>query len=678
MLAGHYHLIAPINNVSLGSYREGASGLRRHISIYIFLIHFFILTGIAGLYRCFLATQSELLSVADYFKVFFLGITFDFTVAVYTFFPLAIVLLIFNRRSLEKATFRRTLISILAFELFVALFTAVSEFMFFGEFNDRFNFIAVDYLVYTNEVLRNIWESYRLVQISISIIVITVVVSYFFYKKVFKRHPVNPLPGKEKAIFISVYTLVFALLVQFVNENQLLSALQTADSILLSKNGFHSLFAAYRNNEISFDKYYPTLDAKEAIRIVHSALESADHEAYEQQSSDVKEDEYSVVRNIVASGPPEKKNVVLVLMESLSAKYLGAYGNTQSLTPNLDKLTEQGLFLERAYSTGTRTVRGIEAVALSIPPTPGQSIVRRPAGTGLFNIGTVFKQYGYENKFIYGGNALFDNMGTFFSGNGFEVVDKGLFTSEEIHFDNAWGVCDEDLFNKVISEADASYAKKTPFFSFVLTTSNHRPYTYPLNKIDIPSGSGRDGAIKYSDYAIGEFLKNVQKKPWFKDTVFIFISDHNASVAGGDQIQIEDYRIPIIFYSPSFIQPRKLSHLVSQIDLAPTLFSLLNFSYQSRFFGVNALENYAPRAFMGTYKKIAYYNNEELIVFSPTKIVEKKPGEIEKKEVITSQDPVAVQTAVAFYKVASDLFRESFLLADKKFATNFNKRRTKR
>lgn len=648
--------------------------MRKHFSIYIFLIHFLLQAGVSTCYRIFLASQSDLLSVTDYLKSFFLGITFDFTVAIYTFIPLALVLLLFSSHSRNKATFKQTLIGLLGIELFILLFTVVSEYMFYREFDDRFNFIAVDYLVYTNEVLRNIWESYHLVPIAVTILAITVMLVYFFNKKYFSIQSVAPLPGKEKIAFISTYIVAFALLVQTVNENQMLSQLRFADCILLSKNGLHSLFAAYRNNEISFDKYYPNFDSKEAIQIVHAALKSEEDKANEKRFSNSNENAYSIVRNIIADGPATKKNVILILMESLSAKYLGSYGNTQSLTPNLDKLTEQGLFFDHAYSTGTRTVRGIEAVVLSIPPTPGQSIVRRPGGLGLFNIGTVFKQYGYENKFIYGGNAMFDNMGAFFAGNGFEVVDSSKYKSEEIQFENAWGICDEDLFNKVIAEANLSYSKNKPFFSFALTTSNHRPYTYPENKIDIPSGSGRDGAIKYADFSIGEFLKKAKTQPWFNNTVFVFVSDHNASVAGGDQIQVEDYRIPVIFYSPSFIKPKKLSHLVSQIDVAPTLFSLLNFSYQSRFFGVDALATYSPRAFMGTYKKIAYYNNDELIVLSPTKMVEAKLGQLIRKETVGNQDSAAVQATVAFYRVASDLFRERFFLENKKFATNFNKR----
>ena len=163
------------------------------------------------------------------------------------------------------------------------------------------------------------------------------------------------------------------------------------------------------------------------------------------------------------------------------------------------------------------------------PPTPGQSILRRPGNEGLFTIGSIFQDAGFDTRFIYGGYGYFDNMNNFFGNNGFDITDKGgrfepgdhftgarnIIDDQYIHFANAWGICDEDLYDAVIRDADVRYAKQQPFFDFVMTTSNHRPYTYPDKKIDIPSGSGRDGAVKYTDFAIGEFLKKVSSKPWF-------------------------------------------------------------------------------------------------------------------------------------------------------------------
>jgi phosphoglycerol transferase MdoB-like AlkP superfamily enzyme len=158
---------------------------------------------------------------------------------------------------------------------------------------------------------------------------------------------------------------------------------------------------------------------------------------------------------------------------------------------------------------------------LSIPPTPGQSIVRRPGGTGVFNLGTIFRSRHYTTSFIYGGYSVFDNMGAFFSGNGFETIDQANFPKKEIHFSNAWGVSDEDLFRQAIKKADLDHGQGKKFFQYILTTSNHRPFTYPEGKIDIPSHTNREGAVKYSDYAIGEFIREAQKKAWFKDTIFV-------------------------------------------------------------------------------------------------------------------------------------------------------------
>ena len=163
-------------------------------------------------------------------------------------------------------------------------------------------------------------------------------------------------------------------------------------------------------------------------------------------------------------------------------------------------------------------------------------------------------------------------MNTFFGGNGFDIVDRGRgylfgdsFTAKrtnikdnEIQFENAWGVCDEDIYKQVIKEADKSYSNKKPFFNFIMTTSNHRPYTYPNNKIDIPSGTGRNGAVKYTDFAIGEFINKIKNKPWYNNTVIVFMADHCASSAGKWELNVDKYHIPAIIYNLPNIEPSKI------------------------------------------------------------------------------------------------------------------------
>ncbi len=214
-------------------------------------------------------------------------------------------------------------------------------------------------------------------------------------------------------------------------------------------------------------------------------------------------------------------------------------------------------------------------------------------------------------------------MNAFFDGNGFKVVDRANFATDEISFANIWGVCDEDLFRKTIREAGASHAAGKPFFSMVMTTSNHRPYSYPDGRIDIPSKSGRKGAVKYADYAIGRLLAEAGREPWFKDTIFVIIADHCASSAGKTDMPLKKYEIPLLVYAPQQIRPGLVGQLMSQIDVAPTLLGLMNQSYDTDFLGRDILkaDGATPRAFISTYQKLGYLTENQLLVLGPRQYV---------------------------------------------------------
>jgi phosphoglycerol transferase MdoB-like AlkP superfamily enzyme len=349
-------------------------------------------------------------------------------------------------------------------------------------------------------------------------------------------------------------------------------------------------------------------------------------------------------------------------MESMSARFLASYGGSPELTPNLDRIASDGLWFSNVFATGTRTVRGIEAVMLSLPPTPGQSIVRRPGGEGLYNLGTEFQKRGYDSSFIYGGRGFFDNMGPFFESSGFRVVDRSAFEGTEATFSTAWGLCDEDLFRKSVQEADRSTAAGKPFFQFLLTTSNHRPYRYPEGKVAIPSGAVREGAIQYSDFAIGEFLREARKHPWFDDTVFVFVADHNASVAGGSGVVPRDYLIPLVFYSPSHLKPHRVSELGSQMDLGPTLFDLFGWEFdQQRFFGSSLVSAPSREAYFGTYQEIGRMAEGSFVLLEPRQRVRRysvntdltlgPPRALSDAEVEKERDE-----AISDYELAAQLY----------------------
>lgn len=629
----------------------------------LFFVHFCILAFCAFAFRSYLIFAMPIPDLYSQIGAVFMALLFDFTVAVYTFLPFLLVYLVFPKK------YQKIFAVILFFDIFIALFALTSEYLFFQEFHDRFNFIAVDYLVYSNEVIHNIIESYPLPAILTVIFVLSCLLTVVSFRKV--KNYFSDFNLFTKIKILMSYAAVVAVLVFVVNERRVLDR-SDAQTAVLAKNGYHALFAAYRNNEINYDKFYTTMDSQAAAGLVHDFFKNSKTEDSEKQANFATEDQASIERYIHTSAASKRLNVIVVLMESLSAKYMGLYGSTEGNTTNLDRLAKEGLFFKNIYSTGTRTVRGIEAVVLSMPPTPGQSIVRREGGTGIFNMSSVFREHNYDSKFIYGGNSFFDNMGAFFSGNSFQIVDKSSFTDNQITFSNAWGVCDEDLFNKVILESDESFKKDRPFFSFVLTTSNHRPYTYPQN-IDTLSGSGRGGAVKYSDYAIGKLIETAKLKPWFKDTVFVFVSDHNASVAGGDWVRPDEYAIPLIFYSPAHILPKTIEKLGSQIDVAPTLFGILNFSYYSKFFGEDLMTKSPNRAFLGTYQKVGLLEPESLTLLSPNKkneLFSFKENrwvltDTSRIENVDSDTPDRIRKTVAFYKTASAWFTEK--LMDERF-----------
>jgi phosphoglycerol transferase MdoB-like AlkP superfamily enzyme len=317
------------------------------------------------------------------------------------------------------------------------------------------------------------------------------------------------------------------------------------------------------------------------------------------------------------------------------------------------------LLFTNFYATGTRTVRGMEALTLSVPPTPGESIVKRPHNGDLFTLGSVFRARGYDTVFLYGGFGYFDNMNAYFSGNGYRVVDRSSVASDAIHFANVWGAADEDLYDWVLDEADRAYDREQPFHHFVMTTSNHRPFTYPDGRIDIPSHSGRQGAVKYTDWAIGDFLDRARKHAWFDQTLFVIVADHCASSAGRTDLPVQRYRIPLIVYAPGFVAPGVVDNVASQIDLAPTVLGLLHWDYESRFFGedVLAMQPEDERAFVSTYETLGYLKDESLVVLKP----QREEAAFRHQAASATQKPIPLDAtlrreAIAYYQSADALY----------------------
>ncbi|WP_159470902.1 LTA synthase family protein [Dyadobacter sp. 3J3] len=587
--------------------------------------------------------------------IFGIGLFYDLVNALYFILPLMLYIWLMPDKALKKNGQRILLYGIFSFFIFGLLFNTVSEWFFWDEFNARFNFIAVDYLVYTNEVIGNIRQSYP-VELIIIFLILTTTALVYFLKPLIKKAADHAISFKYRSIWMLCYLLVL-MVSFFLVSNKTRQFSENTYVNELAGNGLYELFAAYRNNELDYAQFYQKIPEDEAFKMIREKIKTP-------ESHFVDNNPFSIERKIINKGVEKKMNVVLISVESLSADFLGSFGNTQNITPNLDSLATHSLLFTHLYATGTRTVRGLEALSVGTPPTPGQSIVRRPKNEGLFSMGRVFKEKGYESKFLYGGYGYFDNMGYFFKNNDYEVVDRNQIAKKDIAYENIWGVADENLFTLATREIEKTIKSGKPVFAHIMTTSNHRPFTYPDGRIDIPSHTSREGAVKYTDYAIGKFIKEAKTKPWFKNTLFVIVADHCASSAGKADLPVNKYLIPLLIYSPGNIQPAKMERLMSQIDLGPTILGLLNFSYTSKFFGYDIfkLEEGRERAFISTYQSLGYVRKDTLIILKPQRIGECFVPDFKNgtaKETPVNQS--LTKEAITWYQTASYQFKNELM-----------------
>jgi phosphoglycerol transferase MdoB-like AlkP superfamily enzyme len=584
---------------------------------------------------------------------FVIGFFYDLITGLFFCAPLVLYLWLVPRILFKKKWHRFILYGYFIISLFMLVFTLCGEIIFWQEYGNRYDFIAVDYLVYTHEVIGNIVESYPIFWILGGIFLVALALFYFIRKYILLSAPHPARVGKRTLLFLLYASTATGCFFFITNRYRRFSNNNYANE--LAGNGMYEFGTAYLNNQLDYKKYYLTINDSAAFETARTTL-ATNNTTYTNSNL------FSTERIVRDTGTEKRWNVVMISVESLSGSYMQYKGSKQKITPYLDSLVQHSLFFSNLYATGTRTVRGLEALSLAIPPTPGQSIVRRPHNANLFSLGNVLGKKGYDCKFIYGGNAWFDNMGPYFGANGYSVVDKRDFPSSEIHHTTTWGACDEDIFTQALKECDKSYNTQKLFFNQVMTVSNHRPYTFPKGRIpNNPDDQSRDGAVTYTDWAINDFLKRAQQKPWFNNTLFVIVADHCASAAGKVELPVTGYQIPCMIYAPQLVTASTNNRLMSQVDLLPTVLGLMNMNYTSKFFGYDILklEPGRERAFISTYQKLGYIKNGNLIILSPRKQAQMfapdfTTGEAKK----IPMDSVLLREAISFYQTASYMFNE--------------------
>lgn len=576
----------------------------------------------------------------------------DLLQLVYLLLPLAIHLLLLPVALAQKAWHRRLLAAGLYLTLFGMLYLNAAEFFFFQEFDARFNLVAVDYLIYPHEVLINIWETYPVLPVLLVVGVMAAGILKLLWpawRQGLEQHP----PLRSRLLWALGHGLLATLVALSFSTDTLSFSSNRVSNELLA-NGISSLFRAFHTNELNFPAYYRTMEPDQAFSLLRQELGQGSGAFASTDIQDLRQLHAAQAKGLGSL------NVVVIVEESMGAGFVGAYGDDRGLTPNFDALSRQGLLFANAYATGTRTVRGLEAISASFPPIPSESIIKRPGSEGISTWGRVMAEQGYQTSFLYGGYGLFDNMNHFFGSNGFALSDRSDIPSPG--FANIWGVSDEDLLGHALDYFDTQAKSGQPFFSIIMSTSNHTPYTFPEGVEGVPAkGGGRMAGIRYADYALGRFFAQAPEHDWFANTVFVVVADHDARVYGRAQVPLKHYRIPLLVYAPSLIAPQVVETATSQMDIAPTVLGLLGLPYTAPFFGEDVL-HLAPGQIhpilVNHNHDVALLAGDRLVVLGLNRATDSYhyDGAADRLEAIPA-DQGLLDLATAYYQGAFDLFQ---------------------
>lgn len=596
----------------------------------------------------------------DYWYIFPIGLRFDLILLCYlSFLPFLIISFVPGK---YLHYFNRFLNIYYILFLVLILLMELTSSDFIKQYDTRPNRLFLDYLIYPKEVMGTLFKSYLS-----SIILTFVIMGAFIYLLFKKRRSLFATPFTEYRFKLFLFVPV-AFLLFFGARGSLTSkrpinasnAVFSFDQLTncMGLNSFYTVaFAAYSlKNENNSGKMYGKMDSAEAYTRVKKYMTA--------QPEDFTDAELPLLHTQTPdSSNNQPMNIVIFLQESLGAEYIGCLGG-KPLTPNFDALTNDGLLFTNLYCTGTRSVRGIEAVVTGFLPSPSESVVKLSnSQSGFFTLADLMKDNGYDTSFIYGGMANFDNMASFFNGNGFDnIIDEEDFDKDEnkYAFKGTWGYSDEDLVVKANEYFKSQKGK--PFFSLMFSTSNHEPFEFPDGRIELfdKEKNTVNNAMKYADFAIGKFFELAKKEEYFKNTIFIVVADHNTRTYGKHLVPIHKFHIPALIIGPGVTKGTKYEKLCSQIDLAPTLLDMAGMKVETPMPGRNLKQlkqDVKGRSIMQFHDINAFRIDDQVVIMQPNK--EALQFKIKNDTVLepVPLDKEMAKDALAHVTAASDLYK---------------------
>lgn len=570
-----------------------------------FLLYFFFRLSLTLLYF------SRVTGTPSFWKMFVIGPRMDAIITCYLLGVPTLLFILLPKKIIQSSRFFIALWGALFMGFAVGMEFATPPFLL--EYDLRPDRIFFEYLKYPQEVLGTVLKV-RPLFFLITILAMFKCTILFFKLGLSTISHYNPWNWKKRLILFPVIAAFLFLGARSslghrpANISTAMFSNNNLVNELTLNSSYSLLYALYRTkHETSPTKIYGKMSLEEAVAGVKKNLfipmnDYIDNGIpfYHKQVSPFKRD--------------RPLNVVIFLQESLGAEFVGALGG-MPLTPNIDKLSKEGFWFTKLFATGTRTVRGIEATATGFLPTPGSSVVKLGlARRNFFTAGALFKKYHYNTMFIYGGMSNFDEMRSFFKGNGFEeIYDEPTFVNPLMK--GTWGVSDEDL---VIKANDLFKSQNKPFFALMLSTTNHSPFEFPKGRIELfeQPANTMHNALKFADYSVGKFFEMARKEEYFKNTLFVVVADHNTRVYGDDFVPVHKFHIPGVIIGPGVPQ-MNYDKVASQVDLLPTILHFTGLQTEHPMIGHNLMalpSDFPGRAIMQYAENHGYMKDNQVIV----------------------------------------------------------------
>lgn len=564
----------------------------------------------------FFVFKERVVDNLNYGQLFLIGLRFDLILMSYIAFLPAVLISLLPDSILKY--FKKFFNIYFIFFLFLFLLMELSTLDFINQYDTRPNRLFLDYLIYPKEVVGTLLKSY-LPSLIITTILLGIALFFAFKhgKKVF--YPQESNYKTKLLLFLGVAFFLFWGARGSLTSKRPINASNAifCSDQMTNSLGLNSLytvaFAAYSMKNEGDVKKYGKMDELEAYTRVKKYMDVTEFIPGEVPFLHLQKPD----------APQPKYNVIIFLQESLGAEYVGCL-NGLPLTPELDKLSKEGLLFTNLYCTGTRSVRGIEQVTAGFLPNPSESIVKLGGSQqGFFTLADAFGRQNYDTSFIYGGMANFDNMASFFNGNGFKnIIDETDFDNDgkKYAMKGTWGYSDEDLAVKA-NEYYKNLGNK-PFFSLMFSTSNHEPFEFPDGRIQLyeqPKNTVHN-AMKYADFSIGKFFELAKKEAYFKNTIFVVIADHNTRTYGKSLVPVNKFHIPALIIAPNIEKGITYDNLASQMDIPSTVLALSGITTKTPMPGRNLLKlpkGTKGRTIMLFHETYAFRVEDDIVILNP-------------------------------------------------------------